>query len=323
MGRHGGGSSSGGGGSSHSSHSSGGSRSSGPSYRSSVRPFAGCYDRSYVTRKGRVVHYYTENPDDGVTYNPFGSILSIFMALFFIGISVAVILSSIHMEHKLDGSKNFICVEDTIDLLTDEEEARIIEIFEKVYEKSGMPVMLYVDDDEWKNYYNSIEVCSESLYYSLSDDEAGMLIYFSSAWSGDFWDWEYDCYCADDTIKCFSDQTFNLFLNSFQKKMAKGNLADTVEFAWNRVYNDLAKSTVDWMGVLFILPFICVGGILLFASIADIFNSKSRADYFKKHPEIISAPRMMVYPECPKCGAPNSEKKDVCEYCGTVLELPK
>lgn len=311
MGRHGGGS------------SGGGSHSSGPTYRSSAQPFAGCYDRSYVTRKGRVVHYYTKNPNEGTTYNPFGSIISIFMALFFIGISVFTIFSCIHTEQKINGNKDFICVEDTIDLLTDEEEARIVKTFEKVYEKSGMPIMLYVDDDEWKNHYDSIEVRSESLYYSMSDDEAGMLIYFSSAWSDDFWDWQYDCYCADDTVKCFSDSTFDLFLNAFQKKMAKGNLADTIEFAWNCVYNDLVKNTVDWMAILFVMPFLLVGSALLYASIADIVNSKSRSDYFKAHPEIISAPKMMVYPECPKCGAPNSEKKDVCEYCGTVLELPK
>jgi hypothetical protein len=48
---------------------------------------------------------------------------------------------------------------------------KIVELFDEVYEESGMPVTLYTDDFKWKAHYSSLEVYSEELYYAMGMDE--------------------------------------------------------------------------------------------------------------------------------------------------------
>lgn len=78
MGRHGGGSRSGGSHRSSSSRSSGGSRSGGSGVRTSSKPFAGCYNRSYYDRSGRLHTCYTSIKNFG-TKSACTNIYSVFL----------------------------------------------------------------------------------------------------------------------------------------------------------------------------------------------------------------------------------------------------
>ncbi len=55
--------------------------------------------------------------------------------------------------------------------------------------------------------------------------EDAMIILFTVGDNADFYDWEYDMYCGDDTIKCFSDEAFDTLLENFRKGMAKQDLS--------------------------------------------------------------------------------------------------
>lgn len=230
MGRHGGGSRSGGGGGG--SRSGGGSRGGGgSSSRSSSRPFQGSYNRSYYDRRGRYHSYYTTNRNFGTSS---GSNIGLIFALVFVTFHMCVMLSGfvgsgIHFGGKVNGEISRIGIEDNADILSVEEEMAIIKTFQKVYDASGMPITLYTDDFSWMNHYNSLEVYSEELYYSMGFEEDAMVILFTAEDLDGFYDWEYDMYCGDDTEKCFSDDAFDTVLANFQKAMAQEDLVKALD----------------------------------------------------------------------------------------------
>jgi hypothetical protein len=319
MGRHGGGSRSGGGGSrsSSSSRSGGGSSS-----RSSSTPFTGSYNRSYYDRRGRYHSYYTTNARFGMTR---GWNIGTFISLLFVTVHMLLMMGGFGMAFiefggKVDGDINRIQIVDTVDTLTTSEENEILKLFNKVYEESGMPVTLYTDDFDWKEHYNSLEVYSEELYYQMGYDEDAMIILFTENNNEEFYDWEYDFYCGDDTIKCLSDTTFDKLLANFQKAMANENLAHALDYSWNSVMDDLAKIKIN-SG--FIFPFIFMAfiyGIFYISLIGDAIKEEQAYKYFKENGSPTSENRIKIKDRCPTCGAINTNKKAACDYCGTLLE---
>lgn len=323
MGRHGGGSRGGG-----SSRSGGGSRGgrggSSSSYRSSKSAFSGSYRRSYINRRGRQVTYYTTNQNFGKS----GNCGFEYMCLALIGVWVLLMLFAFigqaytHGE-KVNGEKSRIDVHDYAEILTYEEEMELIELFEGVYDKSGMPITLFTDDFSWREHYYDIEVYSEELYYDMSYREDAMVILFTQGWDDDFYDWEYDVYCGDDTISCFSDATFDNFLDAFQQGMSANDqmLKPALEDAWGRVYDELAESSFDKgsLPILFVVAVIACGAMM--PTIINIRRKKDAYNYFKENPDKLSDKKITILSQCPNCGAPNTKKKEVCEYCDSLLLL--
>ena len=64
-----------------------------------------------------------------------------------------------------------------------------------------------------------------------------------------FFDWEYDVYCGDDTVVCFSDRTFDKFLAEFQKAMSSQDLSKALHHAWGSVMADLAKTEFSLVAI--------------------------------------------------------------------------
>ncbi len=323
MGRHGGGSRSGGSSRSSSSGSRSSSRGGGSRIRTSSTPFRGCYNRSYYDRRGRLHSCYTSSRRFGTqsAWNG-GKICALIFITGHMLIMVGAFASSlVQFGGKVSGDTERIYIEDNADVLTADEEKEVLELFHEVYDKSGMPITLYTDDFSWKNYYNSIEIYSEELYYQIGYDEDAMIILFTADNSAEFYDWEYDIYCGDDTEKCFSDAAFDELLDNFHKGMAKKNLADALEHSWNSVMDDLAKTKINWA----IAPVIVF--LLVFYSIfyvAILGGTKKQNDayrYFKEHPEMLSEEPMMVYGKCPNCGASNATQSETCSYCGSLLKI--
>lgn len=333
MGRHGGGSRSGGSSRSSSSRSGGGSRSSGSrsggrsgggsGIRTSSTPFGGCYNRSYYDRRGRLHSYYTSDGSYGTKSGWNGVII---FALIFITLHMVIMVGSfalpmIRFGGKVSGDTGRIFVEDKADILTEREEKEVLEIFSEVYEESGMPVTLYTDDFSWKNHYDNLFVYSEELYYSISYDEDAMLILFTTEDEGDFYDWEYDMYCGDDTEKCFSDAAFDELLENFHKGMAGQDLVEALDYSWGTVIDDLAKTTVDAAGMPILLFIFAFYGIFYVAILGGVRKKNAVYRYYKENPDKLSNTPMTLYGTCPNCGASNTSENEVCPYCGSLLKI--
>lgn len=291
MGRHGGGSSSGG---SHSSHSSSShssrSSSSSSSYRSSSRPFRGSYNRSWYDRRGGYHSYYTDNVNYGVASGAskvIRIVVAIFISLHAIGMFSQILPSAVHFGKKVDGVESRISIEDNIDLMTPMEEEKVLKLFKKVYDKSGMPITLVTDDFNYMYVSDTIEVHSEKLYYERGLDEDSMLIFFASN-PRDSSIWTYDMYCGDNTVDCMTDATFDKLIYQFQKGMYNGGLYDAIEYSIDSVYDELATTTFD-KEVLFVC-----GGMVIFYSlffVGFVFSGRNKRGaerYFKEHPEAVT-----------------------------------
>lgn len=323
MGRHGGGSRSGGSHRSSSGRSGGSSRGGGSGIRTSTVPFRGCYNRTYYDRRGRLHRHYTNNREFG-TKSGLG--LANIMILLFITVHMCFMIGgmlsvAVVRGEKINGNRSRIMVMDHAEILTEREETEILSLLEQVYEKSGMPVTVYTDDFSWKKHYNALEIYSEELYYAIGMDESAMIILFTANDDSDFYDWEYDVYCGDDTEKCFSDAAFDKFLENFQKGMSRQKLADALQYAWDAVMDDLAKTRVN-MAMLptMIVPLI-VYGIFYAAILGPAKKQNDAYRYFKENPEKLSLAPMVMYSVCPNCGASNASQGEVCSYCGTVLKV--
>lgn len=360
MGRHGGGSRSGG--SSRSSRSSGGSRSGGSSTRSSSSPFVGGYNRSYYDRRGRYRSYYTTDRYFGTKS---GWSVGIIFALIFITVHMCVMLfgslsTSVFLGRKVNGDVSRIFIEDRANILNAAEEREVIELFQEVYDKSGMPITLYTDDFDWKDHYYSLEAYSEELYYKIGYDEDAMIILFTQEEEDDFVDWEYDMYCGDDTIKCFSDESFDLLLSNFQKAMSRQDLAEALDYAWNSVIDDLAKIKISGYAVIITLALGAFYSIFYIAILSGVKKQNEAYKYFKENPDQLSSdtvysnvpstPSTPSYgyssnttsyngyssgttytaPEstsqkmysriCNSCGISSDGTEKVCSFCGAILD---
>lgn len=276
MGRHGGGSRSGG-------RSGGGSRSRGSSggVRTSSKPFNGCYNRSYRTRSGKFRKYYTSDKNFGVVKTS----KSTYVIIAFVLLHMAVMFTTLvatgynHGE-KVSGDKNRIGVVDNIGLLSYEDEQDVLDLFAEVYDTSGMPVTLYIDDFSWKNRYSSLEVYSEELYYSVGFDEDAMIILFTASEERSFFDWEYDMYCGDDTIRCLSDESFDKLLDNFQKGMATQDLTTALKYSWESVMDSLAKPSYNMVILPTALGAVLVYAILLIPLCKSIKTQREAYEYF-------------------------------------------
>ena len=311
MGRHGGGSRSGG----RSSSGSGGGSGS----KSSTTPFRGCYNRSYY-HKGVCHSYYTNNKNFGTSKFRITAqlILSIFFSVLVLSLILFTAFGCIISGEKVNGNPDRIVIQDTIDLLTSEEEQKALELFNQVYSKSGMPVTLYTDDMEWKAKYDSIEIYSEELYYAIGIEEDAMIILFT--YDGTF-NWVYDIYCGDDTTKCMSYITFSKLLDNFQKGMAGQNLYHALDYSLNSIMDELAETIFDPIPLFVAGVLTCLYAIGFYIFFLSYSKEKNAYNYFLENPDKVDKTPMLVKNICPSCGAHNTNLLEICEYCGTVLKM--
>lgn len=297
MGRHGGGSCSGGRSGGSSRRSSGGSRrsgSSGHSVRYSKRPFHHCYNRSWIDRHGRTHAYYTSDAAYGTrppnwTAVKFISIaLVIHMCFMLWGLAPQVF----EFGGKVNGDPSRIMIHDEIDIMDARSEARTMQLFERIYAKSGMPVALFTTDFSWQEYYDSIEILSEDLYYQLSMDEDAMVIVFSADDTDNFAYWEYDMYCGDLTTKCLSDRLFDELLDNFQKALYHSNLTEALEHAWESVMNDMGRTTINWFMMPVLLAVLGFYAIFIGTGIAGAIRQQRAYEYFTENPGALSRTMM-------------------------------
>lgn len=267
---------------------------------------------------------------------------------------MCLMLSSfVQIGGRVNGDRSRIFIEDKANILTAAQEREVISLFKQVYEESGMPVTLYTDDLSTKRNYISMEYYSENLYYQISDDEDAMLILFLV--EGDYDVWEYDMYCGDDTIKCFSDEAFDKLLSNFQKALSNRNLAQALADSWNSVMGDLGKTSLpagSLVPLLFMLGFY---SIFYIAILSGVKKQNEAYRYFKNNPGELSSgtwsasesasnpvptygyssngysstgyssgnvtsATKMYSKTCNFCGISNDGTEKVCSFCGAVLD---
>jgi len=318
MGRHGGGSRSGG-----SRGSSGGGSRGGSSVRSSRTPFRGCYNRSYYDRHGKYHSYYTSSRSFGTTSGWNAS--TVFM-LVFVTIHMFIMVSGfasdfIHFGKKVSGDADRIYIVDQADALTADEEEQVLALLQEVYEKSGMPVTVYTDDFEWRDHYANIEVYSEELYYSIGMEEDAMILLYTTDNNEDYYDFEYDFYCGDDTVRCLSDASFDKLIDNFHKGMSGLHLYDAIDYSFRSVMDELAVFSIYWPGAPAVLMLLAFYSIFYISILKNVRKKNTAYRYFKEHPEELSSEPMVLYSTCPSCGAPNSEQSEVCPYCNGLLKI--
>ncbi len=319
MGRHSGGSRSGG--SRGGGRSRGGSRGSG--VRTSKTPFRGCYNRSFYDRKGRYHQYYTSSRTFGTStgWNP-----GIIFALIFVTLHMCLMIGSfsgdfIHIGKTIDGDRDRIYIVDNAEALSESEETKVMEILYEVYQKSGMPVTVYTDDFTWREHYSDIEVYSEELYYRIGFDESAMVLLYTTNNSDEFYDYEYDFYCGDDTEACLSDKSLNTLGDNFYKGMSGLNLCNAIEYSFGSIMDELATTGINWAQAPTIVMLLAFYSIFYFSILKGVLKSNSAYKYFQEHPEKLSYTPMTLYDTCPNCGASNSEQLEVCPYCNSLLKV--
>lgn len=319
MGRHGGGSRSGG-----SRGSSGGSRSGrGSSVRTSKTPFHGCYNRSYYDRRGRYHTYYTNSKQFGTTSGWNGSTIFV---LIFITIHMIMMLggmasSFIHVGEKINGDKDRIFIVDQAEALSDSEEAQVMELLYEVYEKSGMPVTVYTDDFAWRDRYVSIEVYSEELYYNIGLDETSMILLYTTNNSDEYYDFDYEFYCGDDTIACLSDAALEKLIDNFYKGMAGLKVHDAINYSFRSIMDELAQTTIAPGIIPTMLILLTFYSVFYIVILSGMKKKNEAYKYFKEHPEQLSYEPLTLLSSCPNCGASNSAQSESCPYCNSLLKV--
>lgn len=329
MGRHGGGSSRGGShghSSSRSSFRSSSSSRGGSSIRTSTSiPFHGCYNRSYYDRRGHYHTYYTSDVRCGTRS---GWSFGIIFALVFITIHMLIMISgfganAVDFGVKVKGDKSNIKIVDNTNMLNEQEEIKVKNLFEKVYEKSGMPVALYTTDYQWKNHYTSIEVYSEVIYYQNFKDENSMVILFSSENIDGFFDYEYDFYCGDNTIKCLKDNDFDNLIFDFHKGFINSNynISDALDYSWDLCMDDLAKTKINFTSLGIVALLLGFYSIFYIAILGGMKKKNQVYKYYKENPDKLDDKPMTTLLKCPSCGGSNTLKEEKCPYCGNVLKI--
>lgn len=157
-----------------------GSSSSGPTHRTSSRPFPGAVCYVYYDRKGRAKTLYTnQNPKTAMRI-PVGTFLLLgFLAL----VPAAIIpIAGNHTPTKLPTNYvHTIHIQDNLEVLSKEDKATLQDTFQQFFDLSGIcPGLISVSNATWKAHYPSLESYALQTYLSQYSDESHWLIVYAA-----------------------------------------------------------------------------------------------------------------------------------------------
>ena len=113
---------------------------------------------------------------------------------------------------------------------------------------------------------------------------------------------------------------FDKFLDEFQSGLATQNLKEALYIGWQSVMYDMSEISFNPAVLIVTIPMVL--HVLFIVSISYLpryIREKTAYRYFKEHPEMLEGVRRVIKKKCPNCNASNSEGKDNCAYCGTLL----
>lgn len=325
-----------------SSHSSGGSGRSHHVYNT-YHP--GTHRYVYYSH-GKPKYYYSNSK---VT-SPLAGIIFLFgVVVIWLYATFPAVKAMCHIPRKvsLDYDTQII-IEDNIDVLSDREEIRLMNVFEDFQDNTGItPALITVDNTEWKEYYYTLSQYAYDLYVNrFSDEKHWLLIYSTNSTDviltsfdeyvshEDFDDWYWEGMQGDDTDSILDTQYTSQFNEVVQKQLmarSKYSIADAFINGFISISPKIMKFSMSKGALLFIIIFIGfpVGyfGGLAISLIGDVKKSKAlRCPTDEEKPQEDSCEYCEgiyvhgIHESCPHCGAPIKKwtELNACPYCKKI-----
>ena len=298
-----------GGGSHHSSshhssshHSSGGS--SGPSTRASSRPFSGATRYVYFHNSKPVfvyANYNIQRKDRTPAKIVSLVIILIITALCMFG---AAWLFTEHPK-KLDttGLDTRILIMDNAGVI--DNNAELMASLEEFYDTTGViPAVLTVNNEDWQDNYDNLEVYAYEAYLNTFNDESHWLITYSEPLTPDskFNDWYWEGMQGDDTdnplFGVITEEFTNTLHDNFlrERHMSRG---EAIKDAFDKITPKVMKNHVD------IWPIIFCDAVILFIAGAFILSLDINPKRDKGYSTAVPCPDKFV-------------DQEACEYCGGI-----
>lgn len=131
--------------------------------KKSIKPFYECYDRTYYDKKGEKHTFFTNDAECGTRngWNSFAIYIFVLMLILSIPLLNIALLPTISMisnfsgYKKIEGNISHISIDDNANILNNEQETELINLFHNVYDKTGMPIILYTVKYDYKYKYES------------------------------------------------------------------------------------------------------------------------------------------------------------------------
>lgn len=116
-------------------------------------------------------------------------------------------------------------VVDNLGMLSNREIMDIEESMEDFQSLTGIPVILYVDSNDWENHYGSVERYAYDTYMNNLDDESHWLIVYTQpdAYSEGYVDWYWYSMQGDDTDSILSQNRVDRFGDDFHERLLREN----------------------------------------------------------------------------------------------------
>ena len=305
---------SGGGGSSHggSHHSSSSSHSHGGSGGSSTRHVSKSYfpgSHVYVRYANGMPEYrYSSSPTElkPMSISDCALVLIPAVIMFVICIFMAVRFS---LPLSLAGvSDTEPVIEDPYGYLGNTDD--LLDTMYEIRNKTGMvPVVISVDNNDWKPYGYSLMSYAYNLYVSMYDDEKHIMIVYSYGSDGSwFGNWYWESMYGDDTDNILYPAKCDKFADDLTDNLLKYDTpAEAINATWREYLPHFIGIYIQW-GMF--APAIVFGVFFGFIFIILVISDKTRMKQFAGY-QLVERPVVEN----------NVPKTDNCEYCGGLYVI--
>lgn len=294
------------------SHSSSGGHggSSGSSGRTSNHYFNGARTFVFYKDKKPVYKYANYNIIEEGKMAKSKPITFLFIMLFFTLFFYQFFIISVETFHKLNSTSEYVSdieVVDKIDILSSDEENKILEQLKAMYDKTGVPIVFLTDSNEnWKPYYSSLENYAYDKYCQHFRDEYHWLIVYTQPEDLDpnFVDWYWEGMIGDYIEPAIHQTKIDSFNKIVQEELYRNvdNPGKAFILGFENLYENVDKISVNWSCLFMIL---LVYSLLLFGMINSCFIEPKKVKKYANYIEV-------------KTDKPIEIK---CDYCGGVYIL--
>lgn len=285
--------------SSHSSHHSSGGGSSGPRISSSY--FTGSHRYVYYVNKRPKYYYSTEKASDKVASVRATVLFVLIFNLIWWAITSPFWTQSIHVPKKLTPPTGAMPeIEDSIGILSTQEEDELYEVFEEFQRKTGITVcFLSLTNSDWQEHYFSLENFAYDYYVTYYPDETYWLLTYSSDLNPEFEDWHWEGMQGDDTDNILTSDKANRFTEDVQKYLLQRNTY-TVAEALEKAFENLSEGIMDTSFNAF--AFFPIFVFNMFPAIISIVMALQNIEANRRKNSVI-------------CASLEAPQEDTCEYC--------
>lgn len=321
----GGGSHSGGGHHGGSHHSSGSRTSSGSNIRISDTPFTGCHTYAVYDKTGASRLVYTNKSNyraemtksDLVFPSIFGAVFMLPGVIEFI-VLICILVSCFHVGVRATKLPSYVdsdvCIIDTYDLVSAEEEAELKETLEDFRDKTGIiPAVEFTTDEFWMQDYYDMESFAYNEYVCNFYDEYHLLIVYSYGEENQdtgFNEFHWESMWGDDLGKTAKTSDEDYLADRIQANLSRANgegVAEAIGTSFKEFFVRLDSTgfRIEDDQIFLCLFMVVHGGIFFAIGLGVLLSSVKKYKKSKEKGEI-------TYKI-------NGEVEILkCEYCGTT-----